>query len=86
MTIPYVPILFLSVLACLVIGAFLYLKPALAIKIQIKFYEKINWRMEPVSMEKEIRNTKIMGLFLFGVALGTFFYLARGTAGKYSAA
>ena len=78
MILAYIPILFLSVFACLVIGAFLYLKPALAIKIQIKFYEWINWRMEPVSMEKEIRNTRIMGLFLFGVALVTFFYLARG--------
>ena len=74
----YIPILFLFAFVCLAIGVFLCLKPALAIKIQIKFYEKINWRMEPVSMEKEIRNTRIMGLFLFGVALGTFFYLARG--------
>ena len=78
MVFPYIPILFLSAFACLAIGVFLCLKPALAIRIQIKFYEKINWRMEPVSMEKEIRNTRIMGLFLFGVALGTFFYLARG--------
>ena len=78
MAILYISILFLSAFVCFVIGVFLCLKPALAIKIQIKFYERINWRMEPVSMEKEIRNTKIMGLFLFGVALGTFFYLARG--------
>ena len=78
MVLAYKPILFLFVFTCLAIGVFLCLKPALAIKIQIKFYEKINWRMEPVSMEKEIRNTRIMGLFLFGVALGTFFYLARG--------
>ena len=78
MILAYIPILFLFAFVCLVIGAFLCLKPALAIKIQIKFYERINWRMEPVSMEKEIRNTRIMGLVLFGVALGTFFYLARG--------
>ena len=78
MILAYIPILFLFAFVCLVIGVFLCLKPALAIKIQIKFYEKINWRMEPVSMEKEIRNTRIMGLFLFGVALGTFFYLAQG--------
>jgi hypothetical protein len=40
------------------------------IEIQRKFYEKINWKVEPVSMEKEIRNTRIMGLFLvFATAL-----------------
>ena len=69
MAIPYVPILFLSVFVCLAAGAFLYLKPALAIRIQIKFYEKINWRMEPINMQKEVHNTKGMGLFLIIVAL-----------------
>ncbi|MCQ9205758.1 MAG: hypothetical protein NG737_05550, partial [Omnitrophica bacterium] len=62
-------ILFLSILAVvsvfsLGIGVFLIIKPDLAIEIQRIFYEKINWKMEPISMEKEIRNTKIMGLFL----------------------
>ncbi|MGB3241575.1 MAG: hypothetical protein WBB66_01815 [Candidatus Omnitrophota bacterium] len=46
------------------IGLFLYAKPSGAIELQKKFYEKINWRIEPVSMEKEIRNTRIMGLIL----------------------
>jgi hypothetical protein len=45
-------------------GFFLYTKPSGAIELQKKFYEKINWRMEPVSMEKEIRNTRIMGMVL----------------------
>lgn len=51
-------------IASIFIGAFLFLKPAVAIEIQRKFYERINWRIEPVSMEKEVRNTKAMGLFL----------------------
>jgi len=46
------------------VGFFLFLNPTLAIEIQKKFYEKINWRIEPISMQKEVRNTKIMGLFL----------------------
>jgi hypothetical protein len=61
-------------------GLFLLLNPALVIKFQIKFYEMINWRMEPISMAKELRNTKIMGLFLFLISwagdiyiLGKFF-------------
>ena len=51
------------------IGFFLFLNPASTIEIQKKFYEKINWRIEPISMQKEIRNTKIMGLFLIAITL-----------------
>jgi len=40
-------------------------------EIQKKFYEKINWRIEPISMQKEIRNTKIMGAFLAVAAIAT---------------
>ena len=46
------------------LGFFLLLNPSRAIEMQRRFYEKINWRIEPLSIQKEIRNTKIMGLFL----------------------
>jgi len=46
------------------VGLLLIFKPTLAIEIQKRFYEKINWKIEPVSMQKEIRNTRIMGWFL----------------------
>ncbi|MFH1622412.1 MAG: hypothetical protein ABIA97_04745 [Candidatus Omnitrophota bacterium] len=36
-------------------------RPSLAIKIQQKFYEKINWKIEPINLSKELRNTRIMG-------------------------
>jgi len=53
----------------ILIGLFLFLNPALAIEIQKKFYARINWRIEPISIPKEIRNTKIMGLFLIILGL-----------------
>lgn len=46
---------------CLAVGFFLLLRPELVIEMQRRFYALINWRMEPISMEKEIRNTRIMG-------------------------
>jgi hypothetical protein len=52
-----------------VLGLFLLLRPAKAIDAQRRFYERINWRIEPVSMEKEIRNTRAMGLFLMAAVL-----------------
>ncbi len=58
----------------IIIGLFVFFKPELAIEIQRKFYEKINWRLEPISMPKEIRNTKIMGMFLVVVSLAAMIY------------
>jgi len=58
------PILTVISLSNIIIGLFLFFRPALAIELQKKFYAKINWRIEPISLKKEIRNTKIMGLFL----------------------
>jgi len=56
-------------------GLFMFLNPKFAIEIQRRFYEKINWRIEPISMQREIRNTKIMGLFLIIIALLTITYI-----------
>jgi hypothetical protein len=76
---PFPLILLLVPLAILIAGLILFIKPVFCIKWQIKFYGKINWRMEPISMEKEIRNTKIMGLFLVGASLATIIYfLVKG--------
>jgi len=70
--------LILISLISIIIGLFLFFRPALAIEMQKKFYAKINWRIEPISLKKEIRNTKIMGLFLiifvlFVLVLKSFF-------------
>ncbi|MCM8780530.1 MAG: hypothetical protein NC908_01210 [Candidatus Omnitrophica bacterium] len=53
------------------IGAFFVVRPTTAIKLQIKFYEKINWKISPVSMQKEVRNTRIMGFILIVVSVIT---------------
>ena len=58
------------------LGLWMFLKPARAIEVQRRFYLRINWRIEPVSMRNEIRNTKLMGVFLIILALaGTVFSL-----------
>lgn len=62
--IPILPILILFSLIGVFIGFFFFIKPALAIEIQRRFYAKINWKIEPISMAKEIRNTRIMGWLL----------------------
>jgi hypothetical protein len=48
----------------IVFGALIAWKPKKTIEIQTALYRPFNWRLEPISWEKEIRNTRIMGLFV----------------------
>jgi hypothetical protein len=42
--------------------------PERAIEMQRKFYAKINWRIQPISVAKELKNTRMMGKFMAVVA------------------
>ncbi|MEI8350163.1 MAG: hypothetical protein WCI77_08425 [Candidatus Omnitrophota bacterium] len=53
-------------------GVFFIRYPNRAISIQQKFYARINWRIEPISFSKEIRNTRIMGIVLLCAVLVAF--------------
>lgn len=75
--IPILPMIILFSLLGLGIGFFLVKKPNLAIEIQKKFYAQINWRMEPISLQKELRNTRIMGFILIILLLGVLFIYLR---------
>jgi hypothetical protein len=65
------PILFLIMIISIICGWFLFFRPARAIEIQRRFYARINWRIEPISIPKEIRNTRLMGFFLILLAFLT---------------
>lgn len=67
-------IFLITVVIALLLGCYVFFKPQEIIEIQKQFYLLINWRMEPVSMPKEIRNTKLMGLFLIVFALISCIY------------
>jgi hypothetical protein len=58
-------------------GAFCFKYPQRAIAFQQYFYSKINWRIEPISVAKEIKNTRVMGIFLLILSLATFYLLIR---------
>ena len=68
-------VLILMPLFALALGLFVFLKPALVIELQRRFYELINWRIEPISMERELRNTRFMGLFLVLASLTAAVYI-----------
>jgi|WetSurMetagenome_2_1015567.scaffolds.fasta_scaffold533305_2 hypothetical protein len=64
-------------IGCCVSGFFLVSRPQAALDVQKRFYEMINWRIEPIDLSKEIRNTRGMGAFLIGVGILVFIYGVR---------
>ncbi|MGH7198024.1 MAG: hypothetical protein ACREH5_04695 [Candidatus Omnitrophota bacterium] len=51
--------------------------PRKTIEAQIAVYRLINWRMEPISWEKELRNTRIMGLMSLVAGIAALFFTAK---------
>jgi hypothetical protein len=71
----YIPVSAVWILVGIIVGVFIFFRPAVVIRLQIKFYEKINWRIEPISLPKELKNTRYMGLFLVLFCLLASFYI-----------
>ncbi len=64
---PFCAQLTIAVIA-IAFGALVAWKPKKVIEIQIAIYRPFNWKIEPISMEKEIRNTRIMGMVVLVLA------------------
>jgi len=59
----------------IVFGALISWKPRKTIDMQIALYRPFNWKIEPISMEKEIRNTRIMGLTVLVLGIMALLYI-----------
>jgi len=59
----------------MIFGALIVWKPKKTIDIQIAFYRLLNWKLEPISMEKEIRNTRIMGIIVLIFSIIALVYI-----------
>ncbi len=60
----------LIAIGSVLVGAYIIRSPRKAIEKQIDLYHAINWKMEPLSWDREIRNTTVMGwtALLSGIA------------------
>ncbi len=63
------------VVIVIVFGALVAWKPKKTIDIQIALYRPFNWKLEPISMEKEIRNTRIMGMTVLILGVLSLIYI-----------
>jgi len=68
-------LLILLAVVSLGVGVLYSSKPELAIEWQRRAYEACNWRLEPISLEKELRHMKIMGRFLMMISMATIIYI-----------
>ncbi len=57
-------------LASFVFGVIALRRPDSVIKFQQKFCERINWKIEPISWEIEIKSTKRFGRILILLSIG----------------
>ena len=57
------------------LGGLLVWQPKRIIEIQIALYRPFNWKIEPISMEKEIRNTRIMGAIALILGIISLIYI-----------
>ena len=61
-----------AVAIVLALGFWYFRQPKKVIKAQQDFYLLFNWKLEPVSMKKEIQNTRFMGKLLMVLAVISF--------------
>ena len=57
------------------VGVLYSSRPELAIEWQRRAYAAFNWRLEPISLEKELRNMKVMGRILIVISMATIIYI-----------
>jgi hypothetical protein len=71
----YIPVTIICIIAGIIVGVLVYFYPVSVMKFQVKFYEKINWRIEPISLQKEFKRTKYSGLYLVFLCLLASVYI-----------
>jgi hypothetical protein len=71
----YVSISLVLIVIGIVVGILVFFYPVSVMRMQVKFYEKINWRIEPISLQKEFNRTKYTGLYLIALCLFSSIYI-----------
>ncbi|MDD3274997.1 MAG: hypothetical protein PHQ84_04455 [Candidatus Omnitrophica bacterium] len=70
-----VPISMVLIIVGIVVGLLVFFYPVSVMRMQVKFYEMINWRIEPISLQKEFKRTKYSGLYLVVLCLFASLYI-----------
>ncbi len=71
----YIPLAVAFIIVGIPVGLLVFFFPVSVMKMQVKFYEKINWRIEPISLQKEFTRTKYTGFYLVVLCLLASIYI-----------
>ena len=63
------------VILAMALGIWYLRQPQTVIETQKAIYRLFNWNLEPISLEKEIRNTRIMGKAVIILGIITLIYI-----------
>ncbi|MDD5130968.1 MAG: hypothetical protein PHS66_08000 [Candidatus Omnitrophica bacterium] len=58
-----------------VVGLLVYFYPVSVMRMQVKFFEKLNWRIELISLQREFNRIKYTGLYLVILCLCASIYI-----------
>lgn len=55
------------------LGILSVVRPSRSIRLYQQIMERFNWKVAPIDLAREIRNTRILGLVLTALSFATFF-------------
>ena len=71
----YISVSIVLIIVGAVVGLLVYLYPVSVMRMQVKFFEKLNWRVELISLQREFNRIKYTGLYLVGLCLLAGIYI-----------
>jgi hypothetical protein len=63
------------IVAGMVIGLLVFFYPVSVMRMEVKVFEKINWRIEHISLQKEFNRIKYTGVYLVALCLFASVYM-----------
>jgi hypothetical protein len=71
----YVPVALIFIFAGVIVGVLVFFYPVSLMRFQVKFYELINLRIEPISLQKEFNSSRRAGLYLVVLSILSGIYI-----------
>jgi len=71
----YIPVSIALIVTGIIVGLFVFFYPVSVMRMQVKFFEKLNWRVELISLQKEFNRIRHTGLYLVVLCLCAGVYI-----------
>ncbi|HNW39704.1 MAG TPA: hypothetical protein PL125_04170 [Candidatus Omnitrophota bacterium] len=72
----FIPIAIALIIIGIITGLLVFFYPVSVMRIQVKLFEMMNWRVEHISLQKEFNRTKYTGVYLVVLCLCAGLYMS----------